>query len=270
MSFLLDDVACGGQTMCGAGQPAALGVGDKKIRGSMFVEAPMQVGKAGAYGSAEATLMVGRTSNQDCQKIPDRSLFVKGNVSIEGDNGTENAVRIKRGSGINALYVDGDVFVTGKVDCGNKGKLAARFRQADARPKKFDMEHPSKGKGHRLTYACIEGPEVGVYFRGRLTNRTEIEMPWYWKDLVHTNSISVQLQPIGAHQDIIVKRIDVKKIYLQAKGGMPIDCYYHVYAERKDCNPLIVEYEGETYEDYPDTDSKDLQYANRNNNTITR
>ena len=42
MSFLLDDAAFGGQAMCGAGQPAALGVGDKKIRGSMFVEAPMQ------------------------------------------------------------------------------------------------------------------------------------------------------------------------------------------------------------------------------------
>jgi hypothetical protein len=270
MSMLFDDIASGGQVMVGAGQPVSLGVGaEEKIRGSMFVEAPMQVGKAGAYRERQATLMVGRTENVDCDS-PDRSLFVKGNVSVEGDDGTDNAVRIKKGSGINALYVDGDVFVTGKVDCGNKGKLAARFRQADARPKKFDMEHPSKGKGHRLAHACIEGPEVGVYFRGRLTNRTEIEMPLYWKDLVHTNSISVQLQPIGAHQDIIVKRVDEKKIYLQAKGGMPIDCYYHVYAERKDCNPLIVEYEGETYEDYPDKDSKDPQYSNRNNNTITR
>jgi hypothetical protein len=260
----LDDNAFGGQVMVGAGQPAAIGVGGKKIRGSMFVEAPMQVGAAGAYGSAEATLMIGETSNEDCAK-PKYSLYVKGDSRFLG-SGTP-AVYVK-GSG-NALYIEGDVFVSGKVDCGNKGKLAARFRQADARPKKFDMEHPSKGKGHRLTYACIEGPEVGVYFRGRLTNRTEIEMPWYWKDLVHTNSISVQLQPIGAHQDIIVKRVDEKKIYLQAKGGMPIDCYYHVYAERKDCNPLIVEYEGETYEDYPDTDSKDPQYSNENNNTIT-
>jgi hypothetical protein len=49
------------------------------------------------------------------------------------------------------FYVDGDVFVTGKVDCGNKGRLAARFRQADSIPKKFDMKHPSKGDGHRLT-----------------------------------------------------------------------------------------------------------------------
>jgi hypothetical protein len=268
MSMLLDDAAFGGQVMVGAGQPAALGVGAKeKIRGSAFVEAPMQVGKAGAFNSAEATLMVGQTDNEDCES-PDRSLYVKGDTRFEGDGRTSNAVYIK-GSTTNVLYVDGDVFVTGKVDCGNKGKLAARFRQADSRPKKFDMKHPSKGEGHRLTYACIEGPEVGVYFRGRLTNKTEIEMPWYWKDLVHINSISVQLQPIGAHQDIIVKRVDEKKIYLQAKEEMPIDCYYHVYAERKDCNPLIVEYEGETYEDYPDKDSKDPQYADKINNTVT-
>ena len=35
-------------------------------------------------------------------------------------------------------------------------------------------------------------------------------------------------------------------------GGMPIDCFYHVYAERKDINPLITEYEGETWKEYPD------------------
>jgi hypothetical protein len=267
MAFLLDDCAFGGQAMCGAGQPVALGVGaEEKIRGSMFVEAPMQVGKAGAYRERQATLMVGQTENVDCDS-PDRSLFVKGDVKIEGDGRTSNAVFIT-GPTTDVLYIDGDVFVTGDVDCGNKGRLAARFAVADSLPKPFDMSHPSRGEGHRLRYACIEGPEVGVYFRGRLTNRTEIELPLYWKDLVHINSISVQLQPIGAHQDIIVKRTDEKKIYLQAKGGMPIDCYYHVYAERKDCNALVVEYEGETYEDYPDKDYKDPQYANRVN-TIT-
>jgi hypothetical protein len=250
MSFLLDDCAFGGQSMCGAGQPVALGVGDEKIRGSMFVEAPMQVGKAGAYRERQATLMVGQTENVDCDS-PDRSLFVKGDVRIDGDGR----------SGIE-LYVDGDAIFS----VGTGGMLLSkRFEVADSLPKPFDMSHPSRGEGHRLRYACIEGPEVGVYFRGRLTNRTEIELPLYWKDLVHINSISVQLQPIGAHQDIIVKRIDEKKIYLQAKGGMPIDCYYHVYAERKDCNALVVEYQGETYDDYPDKDYKDPQYANRVN-----
>ena len=111
-------------------------------------------------------------------------------------------------------------------------------------------------EGNRLRYACIEGPEAGVYYRGRLKREKEIYLPKYWKDLVHINSITVQLQPIGSHQDIIIKRWDDEKIYLQAMGGMPIDCFYHVYAERKDINPLITEYQGKDCFDYPDPNYK--------------
>ena len=77
----------------------------------------------------------------------------------------------------------------------------------------------------------------------------------------------MQLQPIGAHQDVIVKRWDSEKIYLQSKGGMPIDCFFHVYGERKDINPLTVEYQGETWEDYPDPDANNPDYEGQN--TIT-
>ena len=123
------------------------------------------------------------------------------------------------------------------------------------------------GEGNRLAHACIEGAEVGVYHRGRVKNEKVIILPSYWKDLVHETSISVQLQPIGAHQDVIVKRWDSEKIYLQARGGMPIDCFFHVYGERKDINPLTVEYQGETWEDYPDPDANNPDYAGQN--TIT-
>ena len=33
----------------------------------------------------------------------------------------------------------------------------------------IDIPHPSK-RGWRLRYACIEGPEVGVYCRGTINN----------------------------------------------------------------------------------------------------
>ena len=94
---------------------------------------------------------------------------------------------------------------------------------------------------------------------------------------MHNDSISVQLQPIGAHQDIIVKRWDDQYIYLQAQGGLPINCFYHVYAERKDINPLVVEYEGNSWKDYPDPNfNPDVENPNFNDeryrshrNTIT-
>ena len=94
-----------------------------------------------------------------------------------------------------------------------------------------------------------------------------IELPTYWKDLVHTDSISVQLQPIGAHQDIMIKRWDDSYIYLQAQGGMPVDCFFHVYAERKDVNKLVVEYKGDGWEDYPDPEYNDPKYGGQN--TVT-
>ena len=91
-----------------------------------------------------------------------------------------------------------------------------------------------------------------MYHRGRVRGEKIIKLPDYWKDLVDIESISVQLQPIGAHQDVIVKRWDSEFVYLQAQGGMPVNCFYHVYAARKDVNPLYVEYQGDSWKDYPD------------------
>ena len=62
---------------------------------------------------------------------------------------------------------------------------------------------------------------------------------------------TVQLQPIGAHQDIIVKRWDAEKVELQSKPGIPIHCFYHIFAERIDGEQLVVEYKGETPDEYP-------------------
>ena len=155
------------------------------------------------------------------------------------------------------VTIDQNLNVLGSLTVAGANVIAeiGVARQLPVKP--FDIPHPSNGEGHRLRYVCLEGPEVGVYFRGRLTNKTEIELPLYWKDLVHIDSISVQLQPIGSHQDIIIKKVDEKKIYLQTNGGIPIDCYYHVYAERKDVERLIVEYEGQSKNDYPSKSWRD-------------
>ena len=245
------DVEVGKQLIVGNGTYYdTLGLGRKAIRGSAYIEGPFLTGDAKSFGGVVATTMIARDVNEESNN-PSRSLHVKGNTFLEGDGGTANGLYVSGGSSVDAVYIQGDLYVSGSTDTGNKGRLASRFAAADASPKPFDIRHPSK-KEWRLRYACIEGPEVGVYYRGRLKNDTEIVLPNYWKDLVHVDSITVQLQPIGAHQDIIVKRWDDEKIYLQAKPGFPINCFYHVYAERKDINPLIVEYQGDSWKDYPD------------------
>ena len=250
MAFAFDEIfAYGGQLIVAAKKvvPKALGIGEEKIDHSAYIQGNTQIGKPDAFYSAAATLMVGR---EDTKGTPN-AIETRGNVDIIGDGGTSNALYVSGGSGANTVHIIGDLYVSGKTDSGNKGRLASRFGAADGRPKPFDIKHPSK-EGYRLRYACIEGPEVGVYCRGRVRGEKIIKLPDYWKDLVDVESISVQLQPIGVHQDIIIKRWDSEFVYLQAQGGLPINCFYHVYAARTDVNPLHVEYEGESWKDYPD------------------
>ena len=234
--------------------------------GTAVLNGPVYIGKPTASPSYEAFLNV--TSNAAEQSPIDRqpkaeaSLAIKsdGNLTVTGDDKTENALLISGGSSVDTVHVVGDMFVSGSVDCGNKGRLAARFAVADAIPKPFDLKHPTKGDGHRLRYACIEGPEAGVYYRGRLKESNVIELPYYWKDLVHSDSITVQLQPIGSNQNLVIQEFDNEFIVIAedstntdlVTGLSTIDCFYHVYGERIDVNPLIVEYEGNSWEDYPD------------------
>ena len=278
MSFEFDDLKAGGQLRVGSGAICPpIKEGDNKINGSMHAEGPVVFGDPGAEAKQRATLIINRTDNDDDDSLSKtevpRSLHVNGNVEINGDDGVNGAnetllIRSEVPTALSILIGTGDAIDINNgtvwIDeageamfkTGTSGKtLSARFSEADAKPKAFDIKHPSR-ENHRLRYACIEGPEVGVYVRGRVKNEKVIILPYYWKDLVHEDSITVQLQPIGAHQDIIVKRWDDEKIYLQSRGGMPINCFYHVYAERKDVNPLIVEYEGNECFDYPDPNYK--------------
>ena len=241
MSFNIDEVQVyKGQLLVCDDEiiPQALGVGENKITGSAFLQGPVQIGDDGSYSEVEATLMVGPDTNDESPQ-PSKSLRVNGDVDIIG-NTTQLGNTVQTGTYIGA-HVGGSISVS------------VSGRSGGAKP--FDMPHPSK-EGYRLRYVCVEGPENGVYFRGRVVNKNVINLPEYWKDLVDYTTISVQLQPIGAHQNVIVKRVEPTQIHLQAQGGMPINCYYHVFGERQDIERLVEEYEGTSPADYPGDNSK--------------
>ena len=80
-----------------------------------------------------------------------------------------------------------------------------------------------------------------MYVRGKLKGSDTIVLPEEWKKLVDKKSITVSLTPVGAHQDLIVKGIQNNKVVVQSKAGIPIECFYHVFAERKDIPKLITE-----------------------------
>ena len=251
MAFIFDDLAIGAQQTVGVGMPIALGLGASKIRGSSYIEGPQIVGNPTRFAVPYATLMVAPLSNGDsptptsfgglCSGINNPySLAVAGPSVFYGIidcNETINA-------GQN-VYAQGHVM----SNCGGH-VLAAK--------KDFDIQHPTK-EGWRLRHVAPEAPTADVYVRGKVKNKTEIELPSYWKGLVDQESITVSLTPIGAHQSVIVKRIDEDKVYLQANGGMPINCFYHIFAERKDCERNIAEYEGTSPENYPGDNTEYLQ-----------
>ena len=117
--------------------------------------------------------------------------------------------------------------------------------------KGFDIKHPNK-EGQRLRHICLEGPEAGVYVRGKLTDNNVIDLPDYWRGLIDPESITVSLTQIGSSQDLIVDKIEWgNKVHIKSGNASAINCFYTIHASRIDGEPLIVEYEGETPAEYP-------------------
>ena len=142
----------------------------------------------------------------------------------------------------NDLTGVGNMDITGDLDGGGTANLT-NFDQIVAARKDFDIIHPTKGSPWRLNYSVLEGPEAGIYLRGK-TNEKVIELPDYWTGLVHKESITVQLTPIGSPCIHYVVEIKDNKVYIDCQDGQP-NCYYTIYAERKDVDRPKLEYLGE-------------------------
>ena len=245
MSFNLDDTNIGGQIKVGTGIFPAIGEGATRINGSAGIEGPVVMGNSTIFPFPYATVNIGPLTNSDVLTPP----FIPGafcfgppanpfSLAVTGSAGFLGPVQTAEN-----VVVGGNLLAQGEVisRCG---------LHVLSLKKNFDIAHPTKD-GYRLRHTCPEGPSNDVYFRGRVANRTEILLPSYWKNLVDWTTITVNLTPIGAHQDVIVKRIDEDKVYLQSMGGMPINCFYHIYGTRADGDRLIPEYEGTSPADYP-------------------
>jgi archaellum component FlaG (FlaF/FlaG flagellin family) len=147
-------------------------------------------------------------------------------------------------SNLNSQYLNGqlatyyiDTSSTAQTKAGNLTLTGA----LSATTKSFLIKHPIK-PNMMLRYGSLEGPENGVYLRGRLKGN-KIELPDYWTKLIDPESITVSLTSIGKHQDLYVKSIENNTVTiangnLVAKG---IDCFYVVYGERCDVDKLQVE-----------------------------
>lgn len=127
----------------------------------------------------------------------------------------------------------GSLVVTGGV--GISGNL-------NATTKSFHIDHPIK-PNMTLRYGSLEGPEFGVYVRGKLVGSNAITLPDYWEALVDVDTTTVTLTAIGSYQELFVKSVNGTTVEIESTSETPINCYYTVYAERKDIPKIVVEEE---------------------------
>jgi len=116
--------------------------------------------------------------------------------------------------------------------------------EISATNKSFVIDHPTK-EGMKLRYGSLEGPENGVYVRGELKGTNIIEVPDHWVGLVHEDSYTVHLTPIGRFSQLYVEKIENYNVFVADTMMCPIHCYYSVWAERKDIPKLVTEYEAQ-------------------------
>ena len=179
------------------------------------------------------------------------ALSLKNGIDIANALKIGNTVKVQNG----VDNVNGVLNVAGVINCAWLTKQIAAA--AASPPKGFDMHHPTK-KGWRLTHICLEGPEAGVYHRGILEADNIIRLPEYWRGLVRSESITVQLTPKGYYQELYYDVIEWgTAIQVINSAGGPVNCSYVVFGERKDVDKIVVEYEGKI-EDYPGRDQRSI------------
>jgi hypothetical protein len=115
--------------------------------------------------------------------------------------------------------------------------------------KNFVINHPVDSRRY-LVHGCLEGPEAGVYYRGkgRLTGSSvEIELPSYFTALVDEDSATVQITPIMTAQgatplaasEVLNGRFTVARAGSPSEHEQPF--HWRVEATRKDVDSLLVE-----------------------------
>jgi hypothetical protein len=143
------------------------------------------------------------------------------------------------GAGLGNASTSITVSSTGNVGIGTtspgyKLEVVGSFA---ATTKSFVIDHPTKSD-MKLRYGSLEGPENGVYVRGRLKSN-KIQLPDYWAGLVDESTITVNLTPISRYQILWVEDIIDNTVIV---GGDNVNCFYTVFAERKDVEKLEVEF----------------------------
>jgi len=192
----------------------------------------------------DTTPTLNATAIDDCSLVVGNSDKTYGTVFASKNNGNgQIQPRSINSANYYALELNpygGNVGV-GTENPSDKLQVNGSFSASSisASTKSFDIKHPTQS-GKRLIHGCFEGPEYGVYFRGK-TQDSGIQAPEYWSALVDIESMTVDVTPIGPNQSIYVERIDENgDVYVGANTNESLNYFYIIYGERKDVDKLEI------------------------------
>jgi hypothetical protein len=113
--------------------------------------------------------------------------------------------------------------------------------------KNFQIPHPLDPESKVLIHSSLEGPEVGVYYRGEaqlVTGQAEVLLPAYFEALTRKERRTVQLTPLDGWSPLyVIGGVQSGKFLVRtAAGGDPSQRFYwEVKATRADVAPVQVE-----------------------------
>lgn len=194
----------------------------------------LEVGRTPAGGEGPALTFRHNTNNGTSR------VFARIKSRMRSGNDASWSSDLSFYTGGNALTENFTIRGDGNVGIGTnvpnyKLEVVGSFA---ATTKSFVIPHPTK-EGHKLRYGSLEGPENGVYVRGR-SKEFVIHLPEYWTKLVDPDSITVNLTPIGKTQTLWVKDIKDNKVYVGSRCS-EVNYFYTIFAERVDVEKLEVE-----------------------------
>lgn len=165
---------------------------------------------------------------------PTYKLDVKGSAKANSLILTENTPSTNTTTG--TLIVTGGVGISGALN---------------ATTKSFDIPHPSDPK-KRLRYGSLESPSHSVRLTGKgkvVDGIGIVDLPWYFKDLVHEEEVNIQLTNIKHGKILWVEEINIKEnifiVCIDITTIIPkkeYEFFWDLTAERLDVDKLIVEY----------------------------
>jgi len=164
------------------------------------------------------------------------AIFNEGSANVD--------FRIESNADTHALFLQGS---TGNIGIGVSNPTSKLHVNGSfsATSKSFLIDHPTK-EGKKLQYGSLEGPENGVYVRGKFQGGKYqdniIDLPDYWVGLIHEDSITVNLTPVGKFQQLYVEDIRDNQVFIKSADDGEIKCHYTIYGERKDIEKLEVEF----------------------------